>query len=79
LTAGLAARQDCKTVYMIYLQAVLALIADVVIWRIIPDIVSCIGSLLIIAALVITERSKEEEEEEEDLADFEMRFPNRLS
>ncbi|XMA12715.1 hypothetical protein WAI453_005506 [Rhynchosporium graminicola] len=78
MTAGLAVRQDYPAIYMIYLQAVLALVGDVLIWRLIPDILSCIGSFLIIVALTITERNKEEGAEKEDLAGVEMRFQNRL-
>ncbi|KIM95543.1 hypothetical protein OIDMADRAFT_59340 [Oidiodendron maius Zn] len=73
LTAGLAAEKESIAVYMIYLQAVLALIVDGLIWHTIPDAMSFLGAGLVIVALFITERSKEKVE---DLTIIEMRFQN---
>jgi drug/metabolite transporter (DMT)-like permease len=58
LTAGLAEDEDSTAVYMIYLQVVLALVADWLVWHTTPDVVSGIGSILVIFALAINEWKK---------------------
>ncbi|EUC43813.1 hypothetical protein COCMIDRAFT_27723 [Bipolaris oryzae ATCC 44560] len=58
LTAGLTSERDGAAVYMISLQVVLALIADVCVWGTSPDSLSLIGSVLVLSAVVATERWK---------------------
>ncbi|XP_014551452.1 hypothetical protein COCVIDRAFT_20283 [Bipolaris victoriae FI3] len=66
LTAGLTSERDGTAVYMISLQVVLALIADVSIWGTNPDALSLIGSVLVLSAVVATEKWKNTVENQEN-------------
>jgi len=68
-TLGMTLEKDNIAVYMAYLQAVLALVVDALVWGKIPDLGSLIGSFLIVSALLVVEKHKLKKK---DLGDIEM-------
>ncbi|CZR52527.1 uncharacterized protein PAC_02404 [Phialocephala subalpina] len=58
LTAGLAEEKRGYAVHMLYSQAVLALIAQALVWHIVPDIASCVGAFLIVLGLFFISESE---------------------
>ena len=68
-TLGMTLEKDNIAVYMAYLQAVLALVVDALVWGNLPDLGSLIGSFLIVSALLVVEKHKIKKQ---DLGDIEM-------
>ena len=66
MTSGLAVEKSGPAIHMVYSQVVLALLADVIVWRAVPDLYSFSGALLVISALavslVINKENKQEKE-----------------
>ena len=69
MTAGLSEDDHGYAIHMIYFQVVLALLVDALVWHTVPDIVSCLGALLVVVALYVTQTYQHREE---DLADIEL-------
>jgi drug/metabolite transporter (DMT)-like permease len=59
--------KDSVAAYMTYLQSVLALIADAIVWGHLPDARSLIGSFLIVSALLVVEGHKVKERKQHDI------------
>ncbi|CAA9966492.1 PHD multi-domain protein [Pyrenophora teres f. maculata] len=81
-TMGMTLEKDSVAVYMAYLQAVLALIVDAVVWSNLPDLGSLIGSIIIVSALLVVEKHKMKEQKliDTEMALAEMSFtPSRMN
>ena len=67
--------KDSVAIYMVYLQTVLALIVDALVWGNVPDLGSLVGSFLIVSAVLVVEKLKIQEHE---LGDIEMAGQPRI-
>ncbi|KAH8821794.1 hypothetical protein F5884DRAFT_867961 [Xylogone sp. PMI_703] len=78
LTAGLSAEDSHRATYMIYSQAIIALIVDGTLWHKTPGVISLVGCLLISLALAMaTLSSATDTKAELELAYLESKFQNR--